>query len=788
MEMEKLNGHAIGSDGSIQEPTFADYLQIVLRGKWVIMSCLVLVLAATAIYTFTMDPTYEATTSVLVDTEGQKSGSLLFDITGYGGMKSIKNELEILKSNALAEAVAKNLLEREYVDETRTARIFIITMSQEDTSANEFASIPLIVKRLSGTVGFDPVRESDVIRVTARSKNPQEAALIANTYARAYYDRNMYASRARSRAVREFLDEQLGSKKESLATAEDALQSYMEKKGVVLLDEEAKKLIEQLSQLEALRDAADVSIQSVTKTLASYKQQLAELEPNVARAIGEANDPYIRLLQDQIAKLEVQRDVTVAQNPQAVGQDLYRQKLSEIDEQISALRLKLQDRTSTYLETVIPGMKNPGEANDPAGFLSQVKQKVIELQIELQELQSKKGALTEQIAQYESQFDKIPQKSIEFARLQRQQLSSEKLYLLVEQKYNEAAITEKSDFGYVDIIDPAVVPLEPVSPRKRINMLLGVILGLGLGVGLVFARERFDIRVRTPEDLRRKGYTALTAIALMNRELKALGRRPRALLDGRRIDLHLLTVINPLSPISESYRRLRTNLQYSYADKKLGAILVTSASPGEGKSTTASNLAVTFAQDDKTTLLIDADLRKPNLHGEFGFDREPGLTDVLYDGVHISTAIKNTGVENLDVLTAGKIPPNPAEAVGSKKFKELLDTLRRRYDLLIFDSPPLLAVTDSAILATLVDGVVIVVETSETKMEMFEHSAQLVREVGGKFLGTVLNKFELGKAYGTSMGYYKHKYYSYGYGAKYGSNGENGGRGKKKQEEEQGKS
>ena len=785
MELDKLNGKEIGSDGSAQEPTFGDYMQIVLRGKWIILACFVLVLGATVVYTFTMDPTYEAITSVLVDTKGQKSTSMLFDISGMGGMKSIKNELEILKSNALAEAVAKELIDREYIDESKTAKIDIVQPAKDDTTGTTLATVPLIVGRLTSTVSFDPVRESDVIRVTAKSKNPEEAVLIANTYAQAYYDRNMFASRARSRAVREFLDEQMQSKRGSLATAEDALQSYMEAKEVVSLDDEARKLIEQLSQLEALRDAADVSIQAAQKTLASYQQQLAELGPNVARAIGEANDPYIRLLQDQIARLEVQRDVTVAQNPQAVGQDIYRQKLLEIDVQISALRIKLQDRTKTYLETVVPGTRVSGQASDPAGFLSQVKQKVIELQIELQELQSRKTALIEQISQYEGQFDKIPQKSIDFARLQRQQLSSEKLYLLVEQKYNEAAITEKSDFGYVDIIDPAVVPLAPVSPKKRMNLLIGAILGLGLGVGIALARERFDVRVRTPEDLKRKGYTTLTAIALMNKELKGLGRRPRALLEGRRIDLHLLTVINPLSPISEAYRRLRTNLQYSYADQKLGAILVTSPNPGEGKSTTASNLAVTFAQDDKTTLLIDADLRKPNLHNEFGFEQEPGLTDVLYNGVHISTAIRNTGIENLDVLTAGTIPPNPAEAVGSKKFRDLLETLKKRYDVLLFDSPPLLAVTDSSIMATIADGVVIVVETAETRMEMFEHSVELVREVGGKFLGAVLNKFELSKAYGTSIGYYRHKHYAYGYGAKYGSNGENGKRGKKKRKKEE---
>jgi tyrosine-protein kinase Etk/Wzc len=500
-------------DGVLQEPAFQDYIQIILRGKWIILVTFLLVMAGTAIFTFTMDPVYESSASVLVDTKGQQSGLPLFDVTGMGTVKNIKNELEILKSRVLADAVAQKLIERGFADEGRKEKILLIQASTEGTQGDSVAPVSQIVRRLGSAVSFDPVRDSDVIKITAKSTNPREAALLANTYAEAYYDRNLLASRTRSHAVREFLEGQLKSRQQTLATSEDTLQQYMQRKGIVSLDDESKKIIDQLSALEATRDADEINIESLSKTLSSYEEELKKVEPNVSRVMGEANDPYIRQMQEQLAKLEVQRDVTIAQNPNIVGQTIYNDKLKEIDGQIVALREKLQKRTDEYLKSLLPGQLPTAGASDPSAYMSQIKQKIIELRIQRQSLVAKKSAMDEVIRQYEQQFNQIPAKSIEFARLQRNRLSNEKLYLLVEEKFNQAAIKEKSEFGYIDIIDPAIVAAAPVSPKISLNLLLGAVLGLGLGIGFVFLREHIDVRVRTPEDLKKRGFTTLTAPA-----------------------------------------------------------------------------------------------------------------------------------------------------------------------------------------------------------------------------------------------------------------------------------
>ena len=770
MNNGKQDQNGFFTNGHAQEPGFEDYLQIILRGKWVIAASFLLVLGATAAYTYTTKPTYEATASVLVDTKGQQSSSFLFDVTGIGAVKNIKNELEILKSRSLLEVVAQALLDRKFIDEGRQEQIEITKAPEDSLTVRGFATVAEVVGRFTGVVDFEPVRDSDVIKITARSNQAGEAALIANTFAKAYFDRNMFSSRTRSRAVREFLHSQLNTREQSLDTAEGELQKYMETQGIVSLDDEARKVIEQLSALEATRDATDIQIQSLTKTLSSYQEELAKVEPNVAKAMGEANDPYIRQMQDQLAKLEVQRDVTISQNPNVAGQDIFTQKLKEIDAQIVALRKNLQQRTDEYLKSILPGTTIATQ-NDPTAYLSQVKLKIVETKIEQQSLIAKKRSLSEVIGQYEQQFNKIPQKSIEYARLQRSRLSNEKLFLLVEEKYNEAAIKEQSEFGYIDIIDPAVVPLNPVSPKKRLNLLLGALLGLGLGITLVFGREYLDVRIRTPEDLKKRGLPPLTAIALMNGELKLMGGKTKVRMGGAEIDAHLIAFSNPLSSIAESFRRLRTNVLYAQIDTPVQVLLVTSANPAEGKSTTVSNLAIAFAQTGKKTLLIDTDLRKPSIHTEFGLKREPGISDLLFGQAGEQEAIQRSVVDHLDILCCGTIPQNPAEILGSQKMREFLAQMKKKYDFILLDSPPALAVTDPSILATIVDGTLVIVSSGNTRVEALDRTLELIRGVGGKILGVVLNNFDLRQAYG---GYYRNREQSQGYGSKYGVYGENG--------------
>jgi protein-tyrosine kinase len=201
----------------------------------------------------------------------------------------------------------------------------------------------------------------------------------------------------------------------------------------------------------------------------------------------------------------------------------------------------------------------------------------------------------------------------------------------------------------------------------------------------------------------------------------------------------LITLTSPKSPISEQYRTIRTNIQFSTVDRPIRSILVTSACPGEGKSTTSANLAVVFAQQGKKVLFIDADLRRPTMHYTFRLDNHVGLTNVLTKQVSLEKAVQSTEQENLYVLTSGPIPPNPAELLGSSSMKELLEQAFIQYDFVLFDTPPVLAVTDAQILANLCDGIVLVVSSGKTEIEAAQKAKEALANAKGKLLGVVLN-------------------------------------------------
>jgi capsular exopolysaccharide synthesis family protein len=751
-----------------------DYLGIVVRGKWILLGAIAAGVLFAIVFTIFATRVYKATAGVKIDMNQLQSSIFRDNVMSYAAsMNIMQNEIEVLKSNTLALTAAKMLREERYLDSAHTRMINIIQPTPEDRGRREVATDDQIMFRLKGVLDFEPVRESDVIKITAMSKDPREAALIANTYARAYFERNLYASRTKSRTFREFLENQVKEKQSALAHAEDSLRHYMEQSGTVSLDEESQKMVNQMSQLEAQRDAVTISVQSLEKTISGYREQVSEQEANVAKVIGEANDPYIRSMQDQLAQLEVTRDVTVAQNPAYAGKEVYSAKLNEIDEQIKALKAKLKTRTDQFLVNLVPGASTGSEARDPAGYLKQVKQRMLEAQIELQSEQAKLKALEDAIADYNKQFERLPKKSLEYARLQRSKMSLEKLYLLIQEKYNEANITEQGELGYIDIFDPAMVPFAPSSPKPFLNLLLGLMGGLALGVTYVFGMEYLNEKIRTPDDLKKRAYNLLATVTTYDTGLRG-GKGKKDVREKIGAGHRLVMLSNALSPAAEAYRHLRTTLHRMRHDGAASqSILVTSAQPGEGKTTTASNLAIAFARAGQKVLLVDADLRQPAVHTAFGFPMTPGLSDHLLGNKPFDQVVRKTTIPDLSVLTSGEIPSNPSEVLGSKMFTDFISEAERRFEILVLDTPPLLAVTDASILATEVDRLILVVSSGRTEVKALEAAKDMLESVDTKITGAVLNNFNLHQLYGrfgsqTAYGYYQYS----GYGQKpQGTNG-----------------
>ncbi len=759
-----------------QEITLQDIIEKIYRRKTLVILVFVFVLTLASVYTFLVRPVYEATAEVLIAKNKDASNSLLGNMSDVlqpfeSDERRITNEMEILQTNLLRTNVAEQLLENPVITiGGKSDTMEVVATSEKDVAKGKgkITLMDAVLARLQKAVSFSNDRNSDIISISVRSHSPEESTNIANTYTKQYYDLNLSSSRNMATNVREFLQGQLTDTKKDLDVAENQLQDYMQTQGIVSLDDEAKSLIDVMSTFQAQRDDVVIQLTSQQQVLEAYQAQLKKIEPSIAANVSDAVDPYIKLLQEQIAELQVSRDVAISQNPMVGNRDVYNQIVAQRDSQIAELRSKLKTKTDQFvtMQVMSTGMTSVDQGStgtyDPTGFYKELKLKILQQELDMSATEAEKGELDRVVKQYDVQFSKIPKQYIGLAKLDRTEKSREKLFLLIQDSFQQAQIQEQSQFGYVQIVDPAVPPLKPISPKVPLNLTLGIILGLALGVVCVFVLDYLDRSVKSPEDLERKGLNVLGSIPVMmgtSSSSKEGVSEEKVLKDGVSVPIRLITFHKPTDPIAESYRSLRTAIQYSRIDKPLKSLLVVSALPKEGKSTTTANIAVTFAKAGLKTLLVDGDLRRPIQHRLFGAERKPGLIEYLRNEVDLNTAVKKTFVDNLFLLPTGSLPPNPSEVLGSEAMKSSLDIFKSAFDFVIFDSPPVVAVTDGVILSKLTDGVLFVALANKTELDVLEKAYATLKQVKAGIIGFVLNEFDVTKAYGAYYRYYRYYHY-----------------------------
>ncbi|MTI72000.1 MAG: polysaccharide biosynthesis tyrosine autokinase [Firmicutes bacterium] len=311
-------------------------------------------------------------------------------------------------------------------------------------------------------------------------------------------------------------------------------------------------------------------------------------------------------------------------------------------------------------------------------------------------------------------------------------------------KVFKESVTKIIQIENIQIIDKALVPSNPISPKPLFNMSISAVLGIMVSILIVFLLEYFDNTLKTPEDVEK--YLSIPILGMI------------PLIENVcREDRKIIVYENPKSPVSEAYRTLRTNIKFSNIDKKIKVIVITSPSSGEGKSTTAVNLATTMAQNGKKVLLIDSDLRKPTIHKHFKISNDKGLISCLLEDIDYERIIFSTVISGFDVLTSGRVPPNPSELMDSKKMRGFINSVKKEYDLVIIDTPPVGMVTDATVLSTVTDGVLLVFETGETIIKVSQNAKNLLDKVKANVLGVVLNKIPV------KEGYYKYYYNNYYY-------------------------
>jgi capsular exopolysaccharide synthesis family protein len=364
---------------------------------------------------------------------------------------------------------------------------------------------------------------------------------------------------------------------------------------------------------------------------------------------------------------------------------------------------------------------------------------------------------------------------IQYKRLWRSKENNEKLYSLVLERAKEADLTRMLRVNNVRVIDKPLVSSQPVRPIIKLNLLLGVLVGLGLGVSAAFLRDLLDRTMKTPADV--EGHVGLALLGVLplvsEKSQKTEYYSQRRHRSGPKVDdaikPELIVHSFPKSGVAEAARAIRTNLQFMTPDNPAKTLLVTSAGPSEGKTTVAVSIAIAMAQAGLRVALVDCDLRRPRVHRIFGKGSEVGVTTALLDGTEFEEALIKTEVPNLSAIPAGPVPPNPSELLQSDRFRSLLKRLEGSFDRLVIDSPPILPITDAAILATQVDGVVLVARAFKTNKDLARQARRVLEAVGGHVFGCVLNAVDLSRV---EYKYYYYQYYkqgSYGYGYGYGT-------------------
>jgi capsular exopolysaccharide synthesis family protein len=361
---------------------------------------------------------------------------------------------------------------------------------------------------------------------------------------------------------------------------------------------------------------------------------------------------------------------------------------------------------------------------------------------------------------------------IEYNILKQDVETNKGLYTDFLQKTSQAKIQEHEQHNNMRMIDPPQVPISPIGPNRLRTIMIGFLVSLVAGVGLVFFLEYLDNTVKTVEDVSR--YAQLPALsvipAISSRRSRLLNGKGRGKRDERELAItgngHIkaeqLMTLDNRSSVAEAYRVLRTSVLLSSVDNPPKVIMITSGQPGEGKTTTAINTAISLAQLGSSVLLIDCDLRKPSAHKVLGVtEHSRGLSSYLSRNVVVDDCIRKLPIPNLSLLPCGPIPPNPAEMISSIKMRELLRTLRDRYDHIVIDSPPLLKVTDPVILSTLVDGVILVVHGGKSTRDVVRRTRHELAIAGAKVFGVVLNNVDNG--HGDADGYYGSYYGDYGH-------------------------
>jgi capsular exopolysaccharide synthesis family protein len=710
-----LEGESSGPQSTL---SLASYWHILLKHRWTILTTALVLTTIVAIVSFRMTPIYKASSRVQVEAETPliQSISEMYEKADADDA-FLQTQIQVLKSESLAWRTIEQLgLTQHLISPARLAKIDPDKRKVELIATFERdLSVELVPKTRMLIVGFE-------------SPDPQLAAQISTTLVNNYIDYNFRLKYDATRQASGWMEQQLDELKAKVETSQQALVQYEREHQIVNTNDKQNVVEQMLSDLS--RDLTNAESERVQKE-SLYHEVLA----NRAQVAALAHNELLQRLEEKASDLQGQYTEAVSQYgpnfPKAV----------RLHEQIDEMQTQIQTEQTRVIDRI---HKDYDAARSRENLASAAV-----------------GAQKEQVG-------KLNQLLVQHNLLQRDFEGNQQLYQSLMQRLKDATVSAGLRSTNIHLVDAALPPASPVRPKRPLNIALGFLAGVVLGVMGAFVREAFDHSIKTAEEV--EALMDAPTLAVIPLERSAFSSKP-ALTEGMtaeetkahtRKSVALTILEKPQSVLAEAYRALRTAIVLSLAPNAPKLLLVTSSHSGEGKTSTALNLAQTMAQQKGPVLLMDCDLRKGNIARLLGLNAKQGLSTVLTGNDKLEDTLQQFGPQpNLWILSAGPVPPNPAELLASETMAELFRTLAARFEHVVVDSPPVLAVTDATILSSMVDAVVLVAESGRTAQAALLRTRTILENAGARILGVVLNKLDLRQlGYYGYAGYYYYQYYS----------------------------
>jgi Mrp family chromosome partitioning ATPase/uncharacterized protein involved in exopolysaccharide biosynthesis len=708
------------------EANLRDYWLIVRRRRFIVIVS-VLVAAAVGFWVGqNRVPTYQATASVKFEQSTALTG-LLVEVLSYSTADNIETQATLIKSYPILEEVAR-----------RMGRLPQVSGGTE--ALRESRAYTATLENLSGKLRTNRVGGTSILEITATSTNALEARDLANTVAEVYRDNNRANRNARITEARKFIESQLKEVEGRVRRAEEEVWAFRDANRIISPGAESSMLLSLFTQVRT-------DIEKARQQRIELEQIASRLERSDAASVTDrifidtTNPAIVRLI-------ATQTDLVLERNNLALEVTENHPRLQAIDDRLREVRREMRREVGAQVAL----------------------------------LRNREEILGRQMGELLQRNREVPAVELSLARLQRDAKVNDDLLTLLKTRHQEALIKESEGIEEVTIVRPATEPTAPIGSESANMVLIGGALGLMVGLVLAFLQETLDTSIGTIEDV--ESYLEVPVLGIVPhidpRETmqRLIERRPAlAQIDPDALQSHalLITHFDPKSPVAEAYRTLRTNIQFARLERGGKVLVVTSPTLQEGKTTTIVNLALTMAQSGQKTLLVGANLRRPSIHRFFGIEREPGLSDILVGNARWRDCIRTVadilmgrfemedimaapGLDNLHIIEAGPIPANPSELLSTSAMADFLRAVSAEYDIVLIDTPPVLPVTDSAIVAGQADGVLLVYQAGKVGRLVLKRAKAHLESTRAKVWGVVLNDVQTEVSGYNYTHYYTHYY------------------------------